>query len=534
MKNSSLRRLLVAALFVFTLFSSQAAHESGVLRVLLLGDTGHHKPADFYKTIDPAMRAKGIDLVYTDSLDDLNPSKLAGYDCLMIFANWTRIAPAQEAALLEFVEKGGGFVPVHCASFCFLNSPKYIELVGGQFKSHGTGTFKETFVKADHPILHGLTPIESWDETYVHTKHNTNRIVLSERRDDKGNEPYTWVREHGKGRVFYTAWGHDQRTWANPGFLALLENGVRWASENSPTQLKAKTGLKPFEYSEAPDALPNYRANAAWGTQDEPIRTMQKPLPPAESMQHLVTFPEFKVTLFASEPEIVKAIWMTWDERGRMWIAATTDYPNNMQREGEGHDRLLIVEDTNDDGQADKITTFADKLSVPTSFCFANGGVIVVHSGKCEFLADTDGDDKADVRKDLFQGWGTQDTHAGPSNLRYGFDNWIWGVVGYSGFNGTVGGKTIRFGQGIYRFKPDGSALEFVRSSNNNTWGLGFTEDNLIIGSTANGNASMYMPIPKSLLRRGEWFFGHGPRHDCGQPALLPDHREGPAGRFSW
>src|SRR5207237_3579006 len=69
------------------------------------------------------------------------------------------------------------------------------------------------------------------------------------------------------------------------------------------------------------------------------------------------------------------------------------------------------------------------------------------------------------------------------------------GTVGYSGFSGTVGGKEIRFGQGIYRFKPDGSKLEFVRSSNNNTWGLGISEDNISFGSTANGNASMYMPI---------------------------------------
>jgi putative heme-binding domain-containing protein len=95
----------------------------------------------------------------------------------------------------------------------------------------------------------------------------------------------------------------------------------------------------------------------------------------------------------------------------------------------------------------------------------------------------------------LFSGWGMGDTHATASNLRYGFDNWIWGTVGYSGFRGTVGGKEIRFGQGIFRFKPDGSALEFVRSSNNNTWGLGLTEDATLFGSTANGNASMYVPI---------------------------------------
>ncbi len=474
----------------------QAAQEVGTTRVLLLGDTGHHKPADFYKVVQPALRKKNIEVTYTESLNDLNPVKLSGFDCLMIFANWTKIESEQEKALLDFVAAGGGFVPVHCASFCFLNSPKYVELVGAQFKSHGTGVFKETYVKPEHPVLSGLTPIESWDESYVHAKHNSNRTVLSERRDDKGAEPYTWVREHGKGRVFYTAWGHDQRTWTNPNFLALLESGVRWASANTPTQLKPHTGLKPFEYTESPDNLPNYRAGAQWGTQDEPIHTMQKPLDPQESIKHLVTFPEFEVSLFASEPDVVKAIWMNWDERGRLWIASTVDYPNNMQPEGQGHDRIIICEDTDNDGKADKFTTFADKLSVPTSFTFANGGIIVVHSGKAEFLKDNDGDDKADERRDLIRGFGTQDTHAGPSNLRYGFDNWIWGTVGYSGFQGTVGGKEIRFGQGIYRFKPDGSALEFIRSSNNNTWGLGITEDNIIVGSTANGNASMYMPIP--------------------------------------
>jgi putative membrane-bound dehydrogenase-like protein len=475
--------------------AAEAVHEAP-LRVLFLGDDGHHHPADRFKQMQPVLARRGIELDYTGSLDNLNPAKLAGYDGLLIYANWTKISPAQEKALLDFVAAGGGFVPIHCASYCFLNSPKYVELVGAQFKSHGTGVFKETIVRPEHPVMKGLSPIESWDETYVHEKHNTNRVVLAERRDDKGAEPYTWVRDYGKGRVFYTAWGHDERTWSNAGFQALVENGIRWASANSPSRLKPRTGLKPFEYTEAPAPLPNYTPNAQWGTQGEPIRTMQKPLSPEESMEHLATFPEFSMRLFASEPDIAKPIWMTWDERGRLWIAETFDYPNNMQPPGQGHDKIVICEDTDGDGKADKFTVFADELSVPTSFTFANGGIVVVHSGKTEFFKDTDGDDKADVRKVLFTGWGTNDTHAGPSNLRYGFDNWIWGTVGYSGFRGTVGGKEIRFGQGIYRFKADGSKLEFVRSSNNNTWGLGFTEDGIVFGSTANGNASMYMPIP--------------------------------------
>ena len=271
------------------------------------------------------------------------------------------------------------------------------------------------------------------------------------------------------------------------------------ASGHESSHLAARTGLKPFEYMDAPAPLPNYVPSARWGTQGDPIKTMQRPLLPNESLEHLVTLPDFAASLFAAEPDIAKPIWMAWDERGRLWIAETVDYPNNMQPPGQGHDRIKICEDTNGDGRADKFTIFADKLSVPTGFVFANGGIIVVHSGKTEFFKDTDGDDKADVRRVLFTGWGTKDTHAGPSNLRYGFDNWIWGTVGYSGFDGTVSGKQIRFGQGIYRFKPDGSALEFVRSSNNNTWGLGLSEDNIIFGSTANGNASMYMPIANRL-----------------------------------
>ena len=72
----------------------------------------------------------------------------------------------------------------------------------------------------------------------------------------------------------------------------------------------------------------------------------------------------------------------------------------------------------------------------------------------------------------------------------------MWGIVGYSAFRGNVGGEPIRFGQGLYRFKPDGSKLEFLRSTGNNSWGVGFSEEGLVFGSTANGCPSVYLPIP--------------------------------------
>ncbi len=153
----------------------------------------------------------------------------------------------------------------------------------------------------------------------------------------------------------------------------------------------------------------------------------------------------------------------------------TVDYPNNLQAGNLGHDRIHICEDTNGDGKADKFTLFADKLSIPTSSVFVNGGLICTNGPDMIFLKDTDGDDKADVRKVLFSGFNTGDTHAGVSNLRIGLDNWIYATIGYSGFAGTVGGENLKFSTGVFRFKPDGSKLEFLQNTTNNTWGLGFT-----------------------------------------------------------
>ena len=103
-------------------------------------------------------------------MSDLNPDTLGKYDALLIYANTTRIGKDQEKALLDYVAGGGGFVPLHCASFCFLNSPEYIALVGAQFQKHGTGEFETTVVDPDHPIIKGLEPFRTWDETYVHTQ----------------------------------------------------------------------------------------------------------------------------------------------------------------------------------------------------------------------------------------------------------------------------------------------------------------------------------------------------------------------------
>src|SRR5262245_45852681 len=120
------RLLFLAFLFCLTnlpdVRAAEQAPNSGtrapapVLKVLFLGDRGHHQPADRAAQLSPVLAGRGIQLVYTENLGDLNRETLAQYDALLIYANIEAISPEQEQALLQYVEGGGGFVPVHCAS----------------------------------------------------------------------------------------------------------------------------------------------------------------------------------------------------------------------------------------------------------------------------------------------------------------------------------------------------------------------------------------------------------------------------------
>lgn len=549
--------------------------------VLMLGDSGFHKPSEFYRHLAGPLSKNTVKLQYTEKLGDINPDNLAKYDGLLIFANIERITPGAESALLNFVNEGGGLIPVHCASFCFLNSDKYIELVGGQFRSHGFTRFETKIVAPDHAIMQGLNPVRSMDESYRHSRLNPDKVVLETRGNESGpvsdpdGEPYTWVRTSGKGRVFYTAWGHDYRTWSNTDFQKLLARGVLWAcgqtltaaSEGSeeidPKSQAVVAANRSFSVpeitppsidestlsaTEVGAKIPNYTPGAQWGTQGAPLTLMQDPLP-AEKSIHAYAVPKgFQLSIWAKESDENwptgsqqsseyagvkgKPIAMNWDEKGRLWICETVDYPNELQTaQAKGRDRIKICEDTDNDGQADKFTVFAENLSIPSTLVCYRGGVIVQDGQTTVYLKDIDGDDKADFRQSLITGWAMGDTHGGVSNFQYGPDNWIWAMQGYNNSQPVINGQPqMRFRQGFWRFKvklgaADDTApayaidartgqvadqqssefnshtirveaIEFLRATNNNTWGLGFSEEGYVFGSTANGCPSVHMPIP--------------------------------------
>ncbi len=479
--------------------ATTSAAENGRLRVLFLGDNGHHRPTERAKELLPVLSQRGIDLFYTDNPADLNHSELARYHAVMLYNNHMTVAPDQLDALLSFVERGRGLVVLHCASASFQNSEAFIKLVGAAFKSHGTGTFSTVRTAGEHPAIRGVPVFESWDETYVHTKHNpVDRTVLEVRRENGHDEPWTWVRTYGEGRVFYTAWGHDQRTWGNTGFQQLVEQGTRWASGDWALTQVAVAPALPVKDLDVP--LPTYRRDTVWNVLGEPVTKAQVALGTEESFNTMTLRPRFRVNAFATEPMIGNIIDFTWDERGRMWAVETQDYPNVVLPDSvPGNDRVLILEDTDGDGLADKTTVFASGLNLATSIALANGGVVVGQAPHMLFFRDTDGDDKADERHIYSTGWPRNDTHGTISNLRYGFDNQVWGSVGYNGYRGTVGSRTYGRGDftaGYFRFPVDGAELEYMARTSNNTWGVALSEDGYVFGSTANSRPSNFVAIP--------------------------------------
>ncbi len=496
-------QLVVLVLSVVAPWPALAAER---LAVLFLGDQGHHRPATIQAAVAEHLRPLGIDLTYTDDVGQLAADNLSRYDCLLIYRDSGDLPVENEAALVSYIEKGKGLVAVHCASHCFRNSAKYTALIGGRFAHHESGEFRATIIDAQHPAMRGAKSFTSWDETYVHNELSDDRRVLMVRQNAGGYEPYAWVREQEAGRVYYTALGHDERTWRMPEFQTQLATALRWAAGRVQDDQSAP------EFTSAGEGLPNYIAGKKWGTEGERLERMPKPLAPAASQQHWHMPEGFRIELYASEPNIGKAIAMSFDGRGRLWLAESTDYPNTLldNPHENGADRIRICEDSDGDGCADKFSVFADRLNIPTSVLPVRGGAIVAVAPHLLYLEDTDGDDRADRRTILFTGFGRRDTHAVTSNLHYGLDNWVYAAIGYSGGEIKLRETEHSFKQGLYRFRPNGSEFEFLTSTSNNTWGLGISEAGDIFASTANNDHSVFLGLPNRYFESVRGWHGAG------------------------
>lgn len=486
---------LLLALLVITVTElasvAQAAQQEGKrLEILFLGDDGHHKPIGCYRVLKQVYGPLGFNLTFVEDLKQITTEKLNQYDVLIVYANHQEVPVPP--AIRPWVENGGALVALHSAVGCFHPSQDWFSLVGGQFAAHETGVFSPKTIEPNDPLMKDLPVLDCWDETYVHQNTTNDRHILQVREPmNKGEtqpEPWTWTRTQGKGRVFYTASGHDMRCWSQSAWQELVYRGILWAANSRADNWHAlKLPALTLYTPEIPD-----RSHP-----DIPMMELQKPLSPADSAKHAQVPAGTHLELFAAEPLVINPIAIDWDFRNRCWVMEAMDYPNDAPKDGKGQDRLVILEDTNGDGKADKRTVFAEGLKLGTAFTFANGGVVATDGEEIVFLKDDNGDDKADTRKVLATGLGISDTHACTSHFRYGDDNWIYATVGYSGIAvKTTDGKIHKNGSGVFRFKPDLSDLEVLQTTTNNTWGLGFTNAGDVMGSTANDNPSWNLSIP--------------------------------------
>lgn len=227
-------------------------------------------------------------------------------------------------------------------------------------------------------------------------------------------------------------------------------------------------------------------ARIAAFTQGKPLPPAPEAIPPAprtvdaldpeDERRELKVPPGFTISLFAAEPMIKNPIHMNWDARGRLWVATSPIYPHIMPG-ARPSDEIIVLEDTNGDGRADKRTVFADDLLIPTAVLPDDrGGAYVANSSEVLHLSDTDGDGRADARRVVLAGFGTEDTH----HILHTF---MWGPDGALYFNQSIyihthaetphGVKRL-MGSGIWRLQTDTHRADIVSRGLVNPWGHGF------------------------------------------------------------
>nr|MBX2817220.1 hypothetical protein [Saprospiraceae bacterium] len=202
---------------------------------------------------------------------------------------------------------------------------------------------------------------------------------------------------------------------------------------------------------------------------------------------------------YASDPMIANPIGMNWDLEGRAWVATSSTYPHILPGR-EPNDRIVILEDTNDDGVADTSIVFADGLLVPQSVMPVQGGAYVCSTTEFLFLADTNGDDRADLRQTIYDGFGNADVHHMIHGLRWA----PWGDLFFTqsiyinSFVETPHGNRILNGSGTWQFRPEEERLEIWSRGLINPWGHAFDQWGQAFATDGAGSSGMNYQYPGS------------------------------------
>jgi len=497
-----MRRALAPPIFFLAILGAAAPVQSQVtppLRVFLRAGEKTHGPGEhdhprFLADWTPLLRERGCEV--RGALAFPTREELAATDVVVFFcAEGASIFGDDRAHLLEYLERGGGLVFLH-DSVCG-DDPHWFKTIAGGAWEHGRATWHEGKIglcfardaagtEREHPITRGVANFDLDDEIYSNLHLVSGVHVLANSFQTPFDvTPQMWTFEQGNRRAFVSLQGHEYATFSHPAWRTLVLRGIAWAGKRDADSLVGEREIETLAYPPG------------------------GPKRPEEERASFVLESGFRIDCVAAEPLVVNPISLDWDPRGRMWVALTPGYPDKQEFSGiPARDRIVILEDADHDGRAEGTRVFADGLDLVTSFVFHRDGVIVTQAPDILFLRDTDGDDRADRREVLYHGFGYGDTHAVISNLRAGLDGWIYGTQGYSGNDsrdivGSSGTPFGRIGNGIFRFHPDGSAIEQVAAFGSNTWGLDFARDGTLFFSMANGSHLRHLVVEDRDLSGG-------------------------------
>ncbi len=499
-------------MFRFLLLFTAALVSAAPLRVLVVSDN----EAATRGTV--AYLTKGGAQVATAAA--ASTEGLAQADVVVLYQSKFAAYPAAaQQALGAFAKRGGGVVAVYGAVAA--GDAEFGKQVFGGAWTGESQKFANNMlltIRTDaHPITLAASTFDIQEDTVYDLALNDKIFVLgsaftpkvtNERRKgtqsaDRASiydiQPQLWAYEAADHRAAVFLAGAKAGTLDHVSFRTFLARAAAWTAKRASTdELCAKADLEDVRYPTG------------------------GPLRGADAVAQFKMQPGFKVSVLATEPLINKPIAMQWDERGRLWVAETPEYPNGRRplttdawKEGgvlapgnydrPARDKISVLVSSKKDGVFDQKVVFHEGLELITGFCIYKDGVIVVAQKNIVFLRDTDGDGKADKEEVLFGGFTPGDTHFVANHFVVAPDGWIYASNG-GGANATnpkTGELMARITSGTFRFKPDGSAIEQVASQGGNSFGNEVTGDmELFHGKATNGNPIQHVVLPESVLAK--------------------------------